>query len=188
MVVIFTIAASTDLIFDFSNGVGLLGLDNGGTRTADTWYYLYAVPNGGNFSIVASTRSPIEATPGPNGYAAYKYIGAFMTDSSSNIQKFVHNYPNEFLFETRSEDYFHNYGAGFSNFTGMQTLTRAPETSTAVDVLLKMRLDAAIDTYLRVGTCSLWSDEMQTTKQNSCRVGIENYSKVYYVSAARKPI
>ena len=145
---------STDLIFDFSNGVGLLGLDSGGTRTADTWYYLYAVPNAGNFSIVASTRSPIEATPGPNGYAAYKYIGAFMTDSSSNIQGFVHNYPNEFLFEARSEDYYHNYGAGFSNFTGMQTLTRVPETSTAVDVFLKMRLDAAIDSYLIVGTCA----------------------------------
>ena len=108
------------------------------------WYYLYAVPNAGNFSIVASTRSPIEATPGPNGYAAYKYLGAFMTDSSSNIQKFVHNYPNEFLFAARIGDYYHYYGAGFSDFTGMQTLTRVPETATAVDVLLKMRLDAAM--------------------------------------------
>ena len=56
---------SAALTFNFSNGVGLLGLDNGGERIASTWYYLYAVPNGSTFSIVASTRSPIAGTPGP---------------------------------------------------------------------------------------------------------------------------
>ena len=76
---------SNDLTFNFSNEVGLLGLDTGGTRIASTWYYLYAVPNGSTFSIVASTRSPIAGTPGPNGYTDYKYLAAFMTDTSSNI-------------------------------------------------------------------------------------------------------
>ena len=131
---------SAALTFNFSNGVGLLGLDNGGTRKASTWYYLYAVPNGSTFSIVASTRSPIAGHltgPGPlNGYTDYKYLAAFMTDTSSNIQKFVHNYPGEFLFMTRGEDYKNDYGdsPGIGNFTGMQTLTRVPETAKAADV------------------------------------------------------
>ena len=150
------------------------------------------MPNGSTFSIVASTRSiagtpesESEPEPGPNGYTDYKYLAAFMTDTSSNIQKFVHNYPSEFLFMTRGEDYAHRYGQDsvIGNFTGMQTLTRVPETAKAADVFLKLRLNTDTHAELSVGACRVWENGGYKSTEMTCRVGIENYSKSVEVNA-----
>ena len=52
---------ASELTFSFSNPNGNLGLDTG-SEASDTWYYLYAIPNGSTFSIIASTISPLNGT------------------------------------------------------------------------------------------------------------------------------
>jgi hypothetical protein len=77
------------LAWNFSNGIGDLGLDTG-AEASSTWYYMYAVPKNGDddqLSIRASVRPP---TLGPTGYSNWKHLGAFRNDGSSNIIKFRH--------------------------------------------------------------------------------------------------
>ena len=127
---------TSEITFSFNSGVGFGGLDTGGTRTADTWYYLYAVPNGSTFNVVASTRSPLHlTTPGPNGYTTYKYLGAFFTDSSSSIIPFWHTYPAKFTFTTGStSDFQLTYGAKSSNESTLTSIPYIPETTIGVGV------------------------------------------------------
>ena len=115
---------SSEITFSFNNPAGLLGIDASplSDRAPDTWYYIYAVPSGGNFSIVASTRSPIAAMP--DGYTYYKYLGAFLTDSSSNIYSFTHIYPSKFMFSLRISTSTISYGA---NLDTQLTLILVPE-------------------------------------------------------------
>lgn len=74
------------LTFDFANGTGNNGLDNG-AEAPSTWYYLYAVAAGSDFFLKASTVAP---PTGPSGFSVWKYLGAFRNDGSSNILRFLH--------------------------------------------------------------------------------------------------
>lgn len=82
---------SVDLVWDFANGTGDLGLDTG-IEAANTWYYLYAVPDDGDddaFTVIASTGSPAQAGgAGPAGYAVHRFVGSFRNGSLSDIRKF----------------------------------------------------------------------------------------------------
>lgn len=63
-------------------------LDTGSIANS-TWYYLYAVSNGDQFSVKASVTKPTYVGgAGPTGYAAHKYLGSVRTDASGNILRF----------------------------------------------------------------------------------------------------
>lgn len=58
---------------------GIGGLDTGAIA-ASSFYYVYAVYNGSTTGIVASLNST-----SPTGFTRFKKVGAFYTDTSSNI-------------------------------------------------------------------------------------------------------
>ena len=60
---------------------GAGGLDTG-TIAASTFYYVYTVVSSNAVKLVAST-----SVTSPTGFTQYKKVGAFYTDSSSNIFK-----------------------------------------------------------------------------------------------------
>ncbi len=66
------------------NGVG--GLRDGLTASASSIYYLYGVRDGSGIGLVADTKDP---NTGPSGYTDWTYIGAFATNASSNVVKFI---------------------------------------------------------------------------------------------------
>ena len=66
----------------FSTAIsGAGGLDTG-TIAASTFYYVYTVVSSNAVKLVASTSAT-----SPTGFTQYKKVGAFYTDSSSNIFK-----------------------------------------------------------------------------------------------------
>lgn len=75
------------LNWSFTNGVGELGLD-AGAEASDTWYYLYLVPSAANNTILTAIASTSNPFIGPSGYTEFDYVGAFLNDSSSDIDKF----------------------------------------------------------------------------------------------------
>ncbi len=80
-----------DLVWSFTNGVGPLGLDVG-AEAANTWYYLYAVPNAGNddqFTVVASISAPTQVGgTGPVGYATARFVGSVKNGTTSDLWPF----------------------------------------------------------------------------------------------------
>jgi len=84
--------STSDLLWSFANGTGLLGLDTG-SETASTWYYLYGVPDGADdnrFTVVASVQAPVPAGgAGPTGYPVSRFIGSFRNDGASSIPRFI---------------------------------------------------------------------------------------------------
>ncbi|NIT79780.1 MAG: hypothetical protein GWN58_34030 [Anaerolineae bacterium] len=79
--------ALSSLLFDFANGVADLGLDEG-TEQASTWYYMYLVPTAGLDDLLTIRASDNPPDTGPTGYSNYKYVGAFLNTSTSDILKF----------------------------------------------------------------------------------------------------
>jgi len=69
---------------------GLNGLDTG-ALALNTTYYMYAVPNGDQFGLVASITPPTGA--GPTGFTnTWTYLGAFVTEAASaNLIPFRHS-------------------------------------------------------------------------------------------------
>jgi hypothetical protein len=124
------------LVWDFANGVGELGLDTG-IEAANTWYYMYAIPDSGDddtFSAIASTSKPIEAGgAGPLDYAVHRYMGAFRNDGSSNIRRFYVLDRNRFQYGSSvAEEIFAgptpvSQGPDFRNLSAF-----VPETAAAV--------------------------------------------------------
>ena len=93
--------SASALTFSFGNPNGDLGLDTGSESSGTaTWYYLYAIPAAAanTFTITASTRSPVDGTPGPVGDTTYKYIGAFQNETGNIIKKFRQINSETFLF------------------------------------------------------------------------------------------
>jgi hypothetical protein len=90
------------LAVDFT-GTGIGGLDTGSV-SSDTFYYIYLVPDNDTgwrqLGAVASTSDP---DSGPTGYELYRYVGAWRTDSSSNLMDIVHQ-GNRFFY-ARQVDY-----------------------------------------------------------------------------------
>ena len=82
---------TTTLTWNSANPTGPLGLDTG-TNAANTWYYLYAIPDPNDdtkFTAVASTRSPTQVGGlGPAGYSVNRFIGSFKNDSTPSIMRF----------------------------------------------------------------------------------------------------
>jgi len=68
---------------------GLGGLDTG-SEASSTWYQVFAVEdssNPGQFGVVISASNPETC---PTGFNAFKYLGRFYNDSSSDIRKFFY--------------------------------------------------------------------------------------------------
>jgi hypothetical protein len=68
---------------------GVNGLDTG-TLAASTWYYLYVIsdPVSANpTAAILSVNAPAVGPVIPYGYSAWRYIGAWRTDSSSHFLK-----------------------------------------------------------------------------------------------------
>lgn len=79
------LAIVEDLTMDIATS-GAGGLDTGSVA-ADTIYYLYAVNDSDEVSLVASVTDP---NTGPTGFTNWSYLGAMLTDGSSNIPPFMH--------------------------------------------------------------------------------------------------
>lgn len=98
---------TSSIRWDFSNGAGELGIDQG-TEQSNKWYYLYSVPKASNDSeitfIASATSSFSGSTSGPFGYTNFRHIGAFYNDTGSNIKRFK---------QTRNDFYFSDYVAEY---------------------------------------------------------------------------
>lgn len=82
---------TTALTWDFAAGTGPLGLDTG-AEAADTWYYIYAIPDPSDdsqFSAVASANSPTQiGGSGPTAFGVHRFLGSFKNDSGMDILQF----------------------------------------------------------------------------------------------------
>lgn len=94
----------------WASGMYLGGLDVG-SRAANQSYLVFAISNPnvpGSFDVLFSTS----ANPTlPNGYSACRRIGAFTTDSSSNIRPFFYNQKQFIYTDTGVLDYSSTIGS-----------------------------------------------------------------------------
>jgi len=70
-------------------GSGANGMGTGLTVAASTWYHVFAIIKGGAFDVYFDT-SPAAANK-PASTTAFRYIGSFQTNASSQIVAFVQN-------------------------------------------------------------------------------------------------
>jgi len=70
-------------------GSGNGGLGTGVTRAASTWYFPFAIINGG--AVDAYFDTSVSAANRPAGTTAWRRLGAILTDGSQNIVTFVQN-------------------------------------------------------------------------------------------------
>jgi hypothetical protein len=59
-----------------------------GSEAADTWYYVYAVPDPADDSKLIGKLSTAVPGTGPSGFANYRYLGAVRNDSGSDLLRF----------------------------------------------------------------------------------------------------
>jgi hypothetical protein len=82
---------TANLVWDAANPNGPLGLDTG-SRVANTFYYLYAIPDAiddSKFTAIASASAPTEAGgTGPTGHGVHRFVGSFRTDGASALMEF----------------------------------------------------------------------------------------------------
>lgn len=123
---------------------GLGGLDTG-SEASSTWYYIYAVPSAtaGVFDVVASVTDPDAG--GPTGYDIWRYLGAIVNDSSSDIREFIQRGsriwckgPTEVNNTTNDADYV------------AWDTTEAPITASAYFVWYRMQLNSTGEWELRL--------------------------------------
>lgn len=80
--------AAVNVTVDFSNGVGLLGLETAGAENANTWYYVYVISDGiGGISAVISVdpSTPDLSDGAFAGYTFFAFVSVFRNDGSGNI-------------------------------------------------------------------------------------------------------
>ena len=65
------------------------------------------------------------------------------------------------------------------NFTGMQTLTRVPETAKAADVFLKLRLNTDTHAELSVGACRVWENGGYKSKLRHVASGLRTILSLF---------
>lgn len=123
---------------------GLGGLDTG-TEAADTWYYVYAVPGAtaGTFGLICSASDP---STGPSGWNAWRYLGFFRNDGSSNIKPFDYQAIGVYRLRSGSDPNAVIYSvSGGSPATGAwvnMTLTTAIPTAVAGAVTVEGEVDS----------------------------------------------
>lgn len=89
---------------NWSAGDDAGGFPSGLTLSADTWYHLFVIYNPTTDTTDAGFDSSLNASnllSDASGYTKYKWIGAVLTDASSNILSFYQspNNPNFFQFD-----------------------------------------------------------------------------------------
>ncbi|MFM0141724.1 hypothetical protein [Paraburkholderia sp. RL18-085-BIA-A] len=82
-------------------GSGGSGMGTGLTVAASTWYHVFAIIKGGAFDVYFDT-SPTAANA-PAGTTAFRYIGSFKTNASSQILGFT-QYGQTFLWTVSAND------------------------------------------------------------------------------------
>ena len=120
----------------WSAGTNQGGLDTG-SKAADTWYYCYVIYN----PTTGATDAIFTATHGsptmPSGFTKKAYIGALLTDVSSNIL------PGNFHFR-RDGSYRFLFSEQITDYN-----TSVPLTSTAIAITAPINSDAILNvTYL----------------------------------------
>ena len=120
----------------WSAGTNQGGLDTG-SKAADTWYYCYVIYN----PTTGATDAIFTATYGsptmPSGFTKKAYIGALLTDVSSNIL------PGNFHFR-RDGSYRFLFSEQITDYN-----TSVPLTSTAIAITAPINSDAILNvTYL----------------------------------------
>lgn len=97
-IVTMNVAATNKTTANWALGSGVGGLDTG-TIAASTWYYFYAIrrPDTGVTDVVFSANS--SAPTLPSSYTQYRYIGAGLTNGSSQWTKFT-QFGDEFTWDS----------------------------------------------------------------------------------------
>ena len=173
---------ASELTFSFGNANGNLGLDTG-SEASDTWYYLYAIPNGSTFSIIASTRSPLDGTPGPVGHSTYKYVGSFYNNSTSVITEFTHTGENKILF--RSIQWYWNLedDTDTENNTAIDafhTSPHIPKTSLMATVTIRIDKQGVSGwSAFIVGGCQVVGSAKWTFDSNDCDVVVTGDRQIW---------
>ena len=92
------------------DAIWAVGDDAGGLFTSsvavDTWYHIFLIRKDSDGTVDAGFDTSVTAANIPVGYTAYKWIGAVLTDGSSNINPFIHSSskPNDFFFDGHKHD------------------------------------------------------------------------------------
>lgn len=127
-----------DTVFDFANGTGDNGLDTG-TEANDTWYFLYAVPDGGGYILKASVTRPLEhGGAGPTGETEFRYLGCFRNGDNdaidSNIIRFVKMGANMKFMQDRTIGGCDVLGIRLDNATATSLTTALTVGSTGTNI------------------------------------------------------
>jgi hypothetical protein len=112
-------------------GSGSNGMGNGLTVTANTWYHVHAIINGGVSDAYFDTS--VTAANAPSGTTAYRRLGSMATDSSAHIDKFSQD-GDEFLWGTPTLE---QSGASIPTSATLLTLVGVPP---GVKVWARMRM------------------------------------------------
>jgi len=124
----YAINNGADAITLSTSGVGGLGV----ALASSTWYHVFAiVTTGGATRVYADTS--VTAANIPSGYTAYRRVGSFLTNGSSQITNFFQN-GDEFLWSTPPAlDY-----------------DAAPGATTAASVTLSVPIGVKVEAILNV--------------------------------------
>lgn len=122
-------AFTKQLLGPWVAGTGNLGLGVGLTVVINTWYYLFAIINGGIADVYFDTSPTAQFAPA--GTTAFRRIGAIKTDTSGHIFSFV-QIGDDFIWGTEKVD---------QNLTGSFTATPTLfALSTPLGITTKARL------------------------------------------------
>lgn len=91
-----TLTKQLDTIFAAGDNAG--GRPSALTEAASTWYHVFLIEKDSDGSIDAYFDTSTTAANIPTGYTAYRRIGSFYNNSSSNIDQF-YQYGDEFVWD-----------------------------------------------------------------------------------------
>jgi len=138
----FVYSATSPLTVDMAT-TGLGGREaSSDPEAADTWYYIYAVPETSEFlDVIASVNDP---DTGPADYSAWKYLGAVRNDGSSDIKQFRQE-GNEFFYITGGGSILSSGSPGDieheTSYAEVSLANQVPDTCTYVQMSLYISID-----------------------------------------------
>lgn len=120
-----------DASWSAGNNAG--GLFTGSVAT-DTWYYCFAIYNPSTGVVDAGFDTSITAANAPSGFTKYRYLGAVLTDGSSNIIGFLQK-GSRFYWQNPIEDL-----SGAWTSTDL-TISAPPNSEASLDILIAENQD-----------------------------------------------
>lgn len=146
-------SAITKTLSAFAAGSGNGGLFNG-SIAASTWYHVYVIQNNSTGVFDAGFETNYPPLNIPAGYTAYRRLGAFKTNGSSQVTPFS-QVGNQFYWSTAVSDFSSSVGSTASQLV---TLSVPPSVNVTADIEVMATTSSSTNiTYI---SSPLQSDEL----------------------------